>query len=135
MAKRYELPAAPKSEAFFKEWRESRGWTQQELADRLETTVAMVSRIEGGERDWGKGYLEAFSYVIGCHVWEPLAGPPGRAIRPASPRLAELMALAFGMNDGQIDQLIERLHPQSAEPHREPPVAAQAAQTTKAKSK
>ncbi|WP_323012926.1 helix-turn-helix transcriptional regulator [Devosia sp.] len=76
MAKRYELDAAPKMPCYFKEWRDSLDWTQEELAAKMETTVAMVSRIETGERDWGKNYLEAFGYVTGCHPLAPLLTPP-----------------------------------------------------------
>lgn len=76
MAKRYEFKNAPALPNFFKEWRDTRDWTQQDLADAMETTVAMVSRIEGGERDWGKNYLEAFGHVIGCHPLAPLLTAP-----------------------------------------------------------
>lgn len=45
------------------------------------TTAAQVSRVETGERDWGKGYLEAFAHVIGCpYPSDPITRPPGAAI-------------------------------------------------------
>ena len=44
----------------------------------METTAAQVSRVENGERDWGKGYLEAFAHVIGCpNPTDPITRPPG----------------------------------------------------------
>lgn len=77
MVARIGLKGAKPARIYFKEWRDWKGWTQQELADRLETTVATVSRIENGERDWGKGYLEAFSHVIGCdNPSDPITRPP-----------------------------------------------------------
>jgi hypothetical protein len=66
MVARIGLRGARPVRTYFLEWREWKGWTQQELADRMETTAATVSRIEKGDRDWGKGYLEAFAHVIGC---------------------------------------------------------------------
>jgi len=63
---------------YFKEWREWKGWTQQELADRMETTKQTVSRVESGKRPWSKDYLESFSYVIGCpRPEDPITCPPG----------------------------------------------------------
>lgn len=47
----------------------------------METTAATVSRIENGDRDWSKGYLEAFAFVIGCpDTTDPIRRPPGAAI-------------------------------------------------------
>lgn len=78
MVARIGLKGARPVKSYFAEWRRWKGWTQQELADRLETTVATVSRIENGERDWGKGYLEAFAFVVGCpNPTDPITRPPG----------------------------------------------------------
>lgn len=81
MVSRIGLKGAKPVRTYFREWREWKNWTQQELADRMETTAATVSRIEKGERDWGKGYLEAFSYVIGCpNPEDPITRPPNAPI-------------------------------------------------------
>jgi transcriptional regulator with XRE-family HTH domain len=81
MVTRIGLASAKPIRTYFIEWREWKGWTQQELADRLETTVATVSRVENGARDWGKGYLEAFAHVIGCpNPTDPISRPPGAPI-------------------------------------------------------
>ena len=94
MVARIGLRSARPVRTYWREWREWKGWTQQELADRMETTAATVSRIEKGDRDWSKGYLEAFSYVIGCpDPTDPIRRPPGSAItlddmlKDASPEL------------------------------------------------
>lgn len=76
MVARIGLQGAKPSVTYFKEWRDWKGWTQQELADRMETTKQTVSRVESGDRDWGKGYLEAFAHVIGCEPGDPLTRPP-----------------------------------------------------------
>lgn len=81
MVTRIGLKSAKPVRTYFKEWREWKGWTQQELADRMETTAATVSRIEKGERDWSKGYLEAFSHVIGCeNLTDPISRPPNAPV-------------------------------------------------------
>lgn len=67
--------------AFFKEWREYRGLTQQRLADRLGTTKLRVSLKERGEESWDDAYLPTpwartrphFSCVTRCQMM-----PPGR---------------------------------------------------------
>lgn len=92
MVTRIGLKSAKPARTYFREWRESKNWTQQELADRLETTAATVSRVEKGERDWGKGYLEAFAFVVGCEPADPITRPPGQVsadelLRNVSPEL------------------------------------------------
>lgn len=55
--------------------------SQHELAAKMRTSAATVSRIESGDRDWGKGYLEAFSHIIGCpNVTDPITRPPELAV-------------------------------------------------------
>jgi transcriptional regulator with XRE-family HTH domain len=77
MTERIVLQDAPKATNYFREWRIWKGWTQQQLADEMQTTKATVSRIENGTRDWSKGYLEAFAHVIGCaNIADPLLRPP-----------------------------------------------------------
>lgn len=76
MVVRIGLKSAKPAKTYFKEWREWKGWTQQELADRMEIAKQTVSRVENGMRDWGKGYLEAFAYVIGCDVSDPITRSP-----------------------------------------------------------
>lgn len=78
MVTRIGLKGAKPVKTYFREWREWKGWTLEELAARMDTTAATVSRVETGARDWGKGYLEAFSHVIGCpYEIDPIRRPPG----------------------------------------------------------
>lgn len=49
---------------FFKEWREFRDLSQERLADRLETSVASVSRIESGKQPYTQDYLEALANAL-----------------------------------------------------------------------
>lgn len=94
MVVRIGLSSARPVGIYFREWREWKGWTQEELAVRLETTAATVSRIENGARDWSKGYLESFAHVMDCpDPTDPIRRPPGTAttlddiLKDASPKL------------------------------------------------
>lgn len=40
------------------------------------TSKQTVSRIETGKREWGKGYIEGFAHIVGCHPLAPLLAPP-----------------------------------------------------------
>jgi len=50
---------------FFKQWREHKGLSQARLAERLETSVASVSRIEAGLQPYTQDYLEALAVALG----------------------------------------------------------------------
>jgi transcriptional regulator with XRE-family HTH domain len=49
---------------FFKEWRLHRGLSQEQLADRLETSVASISRIESGTQPYTQDVLEAMAEAL-----------------------------------------------------------------------
>jgi len=108
MVARIGLAGAKPANIYFREWREWKLFTQQELADRMETTAATVSRVETGERDWSKGYLEAFAYVIGCpNVVDPISRPPpGHDTRPS---IDEMMREASLEKQKQILLVVEAL--------------------------
>lgn len=50
---------------YIKEHREAAGLTQQQLADRVGTTKATISRIETGLRDYTGGFLDAVAEALG----------------------------------------------------------------------
>jgi transcriptional regulator with XRE-family HTH domain len=50
---------------YLKEHRELAGLTQEQLAERMGTTKATISRIEGGQRDYTGGFLEAAAEALG----------------------------------------------------------------------
>lgn len=49
---------------FFKEWRLLRGLSQEQLAERLETSVASISRIENGTQPYTQDVLEALAEAL-----------------------------------------------------------------------
>jgi transcriptional regulator with XRE-family HTH domain len=53
---------------FLAEWRESRGLTQQQLADRLETSDVTVSRWETGKRRPDDDAKGAIAWVLGIEI-------------------------------------------------------------------
>jgi transcriptional regulator with XRE-family HTH domain len=72
---------------YLKEWRETRGLTQQQLADRLETGKDQISRWENGKRGMGAEVIAALS--------EALQLEPGDLFRdPAVPSADELLRKA-----------------------------------------
>lgn len=59
----FQKPRA-RRRTFFKEWRIHRGLSQEQLADRLETSVASISRIESGTQPYTQDVLEALSEAL-----------------------------------------------------------------------
>lgn len=55
---------------FVRQWRKFRGLTQEQLADRLHTTKANISRIENLRQGYTWDFLEACAEVLGT---EPAA--------------------------------------------------------------
>ena len=49
---------------FFKQWRIHRQLSQERLAERLDTSVASVSRIETGRQPYTQDYLEALASAL-----------------------------------------------------------------------
>ena len=49
---------------FIKQWREFRNLTQDQLAERLETSKASISRIETGQQAYTQDFLEACAEAL-----------------------------------------------------------------------
>lgn len=62
---------------FFKEWRVYRGLSQEQVADRLETSVASISRIESGTQPYTQDVLEALAEALGTDPASLLMRNPG----------------------------------------------------------
>lgn len=50
---------------FLRQWREVRGLTQEQLADRMEISVPLLSQIENGKRPYTQATLEAAAEALG----------------------------------------------------------------------
>lgn len=57
---------------FLKEWRDYRGLTQEQAADRLNIDRSTLSRIERGESPYNQGLLEAAAEAYRCEPWDLL---------------------------------------------------------------
>lgn len=51
---------------FLKEWRTHRGLTQQQLAERLETTKSVISALENGKQRWNQDIIELAAEALNC---------------------------------------------------------------------
>jgi len=60
---------------FLAEWRENRGLTQQQLADRLETSDVTISRWETGKRKPDDDAKAAIAWVLGIEVVDLYRSP------------------------------------------------------------
>lgn len=61
---------------FFKEWREFRGLTQEQLAERMGTTKSAVSKVERGENRYNQSNLEAWSDALDCEPSDLISRSP-----------------------------------------------------------
>lgn len=76
-------PKRPRRQ-YLQEWRDSRGLTQQQLADRVNTGKDQISRWESGKRGMSAGVIEALE--------EALQLEPGDLFRdPTQPSVDELL--------------------------------------------
>lgn len=67
---------------FLREWREHRGLTQQQLADRIESTNATVSRVENLKRDVTLRFLEAAAVALDCTPAQIISEQPPAPSKP-----------------------------------------------------
>ena len=79
MAVRYKLPEAPEAKVYLQEWRETKFATQQALSNIIKLPAPTISRYETGEREWGKGYLEALAFAVRCRVPDLFTPPNASA--------------------------------------------------------
>jgi transcriptional regulator with XRE-family HTH domain len=94
-------PKRPRRQ-FLKQWRESRGLTQQQLAERLETGKDQISRWESGKRGMTAEVIEALS--------DALQIEPGDIFRdPAMPSADQLLRNATPEQRQQALSVIEAL--------------------------
>lgn len=57
-------PKRPRLITYIKQWREYRDLTQDDLAERLETSKASISRIESGVQAYTQDFLEACAEAL-----------------------------------------------------------------------
>lgn len=88
---------------YLKEHREDAGLTQEQLAERLDTTKATISRIETGARDWTGSFLDAAAEALGKPDGSVFYYPPD------DQKLANKLASAPENVRKQVHTVIEAL--------------------------
>jgi transcriptional regulator with XRE-family HTH domain len=58
-----------------KEWREERGWTQEELAHRVRKSKSQISRYEKGLRDPTVGSAQDLAHALGIRIEDLFRSP------------------------------------------------------------
>lgn len=61
---------------FIKQWRDFRGLSQAQLAERLETSESSISRIESGTQPYTQDFLEACAEALSTDVASLLMRDP-----------------------------------------------------------
>lgn len=60
---------------FLKEWRELRDLSQEELADKMGTSPAMISHLENNRRRWNATHIHRAAKALSCEVDDLLRSP------------------------------------------------------------
>lgn len=79
MSERFGKTAGQLSPWFLREWRKHRGLTQEELAERIDSTKATISRMETGAAPYSQPFLEACADALDCHPADLITSPPAEA--------------------------------------------------------
>ncbi len=90
--------------------REDRGWSQQEVADRVGWHVTTIGKLERGDRELKASQISALSRALQCRPFEILSGED-----PLGKREAALLALFQHLSEQDKDRLL-RLGNALAEP-------------------
>lgn len=94
-------PKRPRRQ-YLSDWRETRGLTQQQLAERVDTGKDQISRWESGKRGMSAGVIEALE--------EALQLEPGDLFRdPKQPSVDELLRNATPEQRQQVLSVVAAL--------------------------
>lgn len=72
------------AEHYIKEWREFRGYTQDQAAELSGISQSVLARIESGAREYKEHHLTALAGAFMCETWELLGKNPTAAEAPPS---------------------------------------------------
>jgi len=65
-----------KPKYYFREWRKFRGWTQEELAERVGLTASSISQLETGKQGFTDDTLRSLALELGCSPGDLLMRNP-----------------------------------------------------------
>jgi len=86
---------------FLREWRADRGWSVRELARRMETSPATVSKLETGVQAWDSAWLARAAWAFGVEDDTSLLRPP------SGPTPVDLLATATDEQRKAVFDFIE----------------------------
>lgn len=73
-----------------KRLREQKGWTQEELAEKMGyTSKSTINKIEKNVNDVGQRKIQKFAQVFGCDVTDLLVDNPNMVVEPLSQKYDE----------------------------------------------
>jgi transcriptional regulator with XRE-family HTH domain len=78
MVERIGQKSARLRKTYFREWREFRGLTQEQLAELLGTGKSAVSKMERGENKYNQYSLEAWADALNCEPSDLISRPPSQ---------------------------------------------------------
>jgi transcriptional regulator with XRE-family HTH domain len=88
-----------------REFREMRGWTLEQLAEKSGLSVSQISKLERNKRGWSVTSLDKIATALGVQVGELLDAPAGQHTLQIYPG----MITAAGTNEGQRLTVSERV--------------------------
>lgn len=94
-------PKRERTKHFFREWREYRGLTQEQVIGRLGWSQSKISRLESGATPYNQDDLEAAADAYGCSTTDLISVDPTMA--------GEVVDLMRLINDRNRDQAIRVL--------------------------
>lgn len=69
-------PKRTLSRTHLREWREYRGLTQEQAAERLNVSRTLLSKIENAKSPYTQGFMEAASEAYNCEVADLIMRDP-----------------------------------------------------------
>lgn len=87
---------------YFREWREKTGKTQEQVAERIETSKATVSRMEAGKSQYNAGYVQALADALDVE-------PEQLFFDPARPSVDALLKNATPEQRRQVLAVVETM--------------------------
>lgn len=106
MVVRIGQKSARPRKTYFKEWRLSRGLTQDVLAERLDTTKSAVSKMENGVSRYNQLSLEAWASALSCDPADLISRPPP-ANAATEPSISELIERASPEARALVQQFLK----------------------------
>jgi transcriptional regulator with XRE-family HTH domain len=71
-------PQRQRLKHFIKEWRDYRGLTQEQVADRIGISPTTFGRIEGSKVPYNQDFLELAADALRCEPWDLLHRDPNK---------------------------------------------------------